>query len=241
MIKAVFFDLDGTLLPLYEDEFIMHYFSLLAKKVEHLGYNKEELINVIWNGTMKMFQNNGEKTNEFVFWMYFIERYGASKLNDKDVFDDFYLNEFKKTKEVCGENKLAREIVDFCKENVEYTVLSTNPIFPLNGTLTRMSFIDLKKEDFDFITAYENSSFTKPNPKYFETLLNKFNLKGEEVILFGNNTLEDGECSLACGIKCYLVGDYIINNPMSKHNFPVIRMEDVIPTIKKEIEENKNA
>lgn len=241
MIKAVFFDLDGTLLPLDEDQFLMCYFDLLCKKVAHLGYEKDELIKVIYAGTMKMFQNNGVKTNEFVFWMHFIEHFGVSALNNKDVFDDFYLNEFKKVKEVCEENKLAREIVDFCKANVEYTVLSTNPIFPLDGTLTRMGFVDLKKEDFDFITSYENSSFCKPNPMYFKTLLDKFNLKGEEVILFGNNTLEDGECSLACGIKCYLVGDYIINNPKTQHNFPVIGMEDVIETIKKEIEENKNA
>ena len=29
MLKAVFFDLDGTLLPLHEDEFIKYYFETL--------------------------------------------------------------------------------------------------------------------------------------------------------------------------------------------------------------------
>lgn len=241
MIKAIFFDLDGTLLPLNEEKFIEMYFGLLANKVSHLGYNKEDLYKVIWTGTKAMFENDGSVTNEEAFWKVFVSFYGKEKLKDKSYFDDFYINEFKRTIEVCENNSLAREIVGFCNKNVEHTILSTNPIFPLNGTLTRMSFVDLKKEDFDFITAYENFSYSKPNPKYFNELLKMFNLKGEEVILFGNNTLEDGECSLACGIKCYLVDGYIINNPKATHKFPIIKMEDVIPTIKKEIEENKNA
>lgn len=32
MLKAVIFDLDGTLLPMNEDEFTKGYFSLLCKK-----------------------------------------------------------------------------------------------------------------------------------------------------------------------------------------------------------------
>ena len=112
------------------------------------------------------------------------------------------------------------------------TILSTNPIFPKEGTKTRMSFIGLKESDFDFITTYENSCFCKPNPKYFEMLLKKFNLKSDEVIVFGNNTYEDGECAYSVGIKCYMVGDYIINHPKTIHEFEHIKMSDVVNVIK---------
>jgi FMN phosphatase YigB (HAD superfamily) len=54
-----------------------------------------------------------------------------------------------------------------------------------------MSFNDLYEDDFDYITSYENSNYTKPNPMYFQILLDEFNLKPEEVILFGNNEYED--------------------------------------------------
>ena len=107
--------------------------------------------------------------------------------------------------------------------------------FDLDGTLTRMSFVNLKEDDFDYITSYENSSFCKPNSNYFKDLLNKFDLLPEEVILFGNNTYEDGECALACDIKCYMVGDFIINHPKSTHSFEYLKMEEVIPTIIKEL------
>lgn len=235
MIKAVFFDLDGTLLPMDEEEFIKVYFISLYKKVAYLGYEKEKLIKTIWDGTEAMYKNDGTHTNEQVFWNLFKKYYSEDKLKDKEIFDSFYINEFKSTKNVCKDNPLAKEIVNFCKNNLKYTILSTNPIFPYAGTLTRMSFIGLKEDDFDFITAYENSSYCKPNPKYFEFLLNKFNLKADEVILFGNNTIEDAYCAAQVGIKTYLVDGNIIDKKGLLDKFEIIQMNEVIPTIKKHL------
>lgn len=235
MIKAVFFDLDGTLLPMDEEEFIKVYFISLYKKVAHLNYEKEKLIKTIWDGTEAMYKNDGTYTNEQVFWNLFKKYYSEDQLKDKEIFDSFYINEFKSTKNVCKDNPLAKEIVNFCKNNLKYTILSTNPIFPYAGTLTRMSFIGLKEDDFDFITAYENSSYCKPNPKYFEFLLNKFNLKADEVILFGNNTIEDAYCATQVGIKTYLVDGNIIDKKGLLNKFELIQMEDIIPTIKKHL------
>lgn len=239
MLKAVFFDLDGTLLPMDEKKFTEGYFKLLCNKVMQYGYEPKRLIDSIWAGTKRMYLNNGIKTNEEVFWDYFKEEYTEEKMKDKKYFDEFYINEFKKTKEYCNDNPYAKEIVNFCKENLDYVVLSTNPIFPLDGTKTRMAFVGLKEDDFDYVTSYENSSYTKPNPKYFLSLLEKFNLKPEEVILFGNNSLEDGDCASACGIKCFLVGDYVINDPKAKGVYPHVKMENIISTIKEEIDNRK--
>lgn len=231
MIKAIFFDLDGTLLPLNEEEFTKLYFGLLCKRMAPFGYNPDELVSVIWKGTKAMYVNDGKHSNEEVFWKVFEEHYGVEKLKDKDKIDEFYTNEFKLTKKVCGENPKALDIVKYCKEHNLRIILSTNPIFPKTGTLTRMSFIGLEENDFDFVTSYENSSFSKPNPKYFQTLLDKFNLKSDEVILFGNNTYEDGECAYQCGIKCYMVGNFVIESSKSTHQFEHIRMEDVTKVI----------
>ena len=71
MIKAIFFDLDGTLLPLNEELFTKYYFELLCSKVSHLGYDKKKLIDSISGGTKKMYQNDGSISNEEAFWNYF--------------------------------------------------------------------------------------------------------------------------------------------------------------------------
>lgn len=235
MLKAIFFDLDGTLLPLNEEEFTKYYFSLLTKKAKPYGYDSEKLIDTIWKGTYLMYQNDGKKTNEEVFWDYFASVFGKESLNDKVIFDDFYVNEFKGAKACCKENPLAKKIVSFCYENHLLPFLTTNPIFPRAGQSTRMSFLGLKEEDFKYVSYYENSSYCKPNPMYFLDILNKFNLKPEEVIVFGNNTYEDGECALKANIQCYLVKGFIIYSPKAKNTFEEITMEEIIPTILKHL------
>ena len=235
MIKAIFFDLDGTLLPLNEEGFLKIYFGLLCKRMAPLGYEPQKLVDTIWKGTKAMYENDGQKINEELFWDVFKKCYGEDKLVDKEYLDGFYLNEFKETKNVCFENPYVFDILKFCRENNLNVILSTNPIFPRVGTVTRMGYIGLKEEDFDYVTYYENCRYSKPNPKYFIDLLNKFDLQADEVIVFGNNTYEDGECSYQAGIKCYLVGDYIINSSKAVHEFECIKMDEVINTIKKHL------
>lgn len=233
MIKAIFFDLDGTLLPMDENAFVKYYFSLLCKKAAPFGYSAEEFVKVIWAGTKQMVLNDGSKTNEEIFWDYFAEYYGKEKLKDKAVFDDFYRNEFLGSKAACGENPLAQDIVAFAREHFERVVLATNPVFPREGTINRMGFVGLKEEDFDFITTYETARHSKPNPAYFKDLLERFGLKGEEVLLFGNNESEDGEAAYANGIKCYMVGDFVIANPKAEREYEHISIEEIIPVMKK--------
>ena len=232
MTKAVFFDLDGTLLPMDEKQFTKSYFGLLYKKMRSHGYEDlDKMVATIWEGTKRMMLNDGSKTNEQVFWDYFAEVYGEQRLADKPLFNAFYENEFFDSKAFCGSNPLAADIVRFANEHFDKVILSTNPIFPFVGTRTRLSFINLKPEDFDYLTYYENSTYSKPNPKYFKSLLEKFNLKPEEVVLFGNNTLEDGDCSAACGIRCFLVKGNIIYDPKAMGSYPEISMSEVIPTM----------
>lgn len=234
MLKAIFFDLDGTLLPMDEEAFTKIYFHLISKSVLDKGYEQQKLIDTIWQGTKLMYKNDSGKTNEEVFWDYFAEVYGKEKVQDKKYFDMFYLNEFKESSKACGANPLAKDIVAYAKEKVGFVVLSTNPIFPKNGILTRMSFIDLNEDDFDGITSYEECFHCKPNPKYFLDLLEKYHLKGEEVILFGNNDVEDYLCASQAGICCYLVGENLILHPELKLNPPKIKMEEIKKVIGEE-------
>ena len=67
-IKMVLFDLDGTLLPMDQDVFIGTYLKKLSKKLEPYGYMKDLVVDTILKGTYAMVNNNGEKTNEEVFW-----------------------------------------------------------------------------------------------------------------------------------------------------------------------------
>ncbi len=235
MLKAVFFDLDGTLLPMQEEEFIKTYINLLTSKAEKIGYEKKELVSVLFQGLNAMYKNDGKVTNEELFWNIFSDHYGQEKLKDKPFFDDFYKYDFKNVKPVCKENPLARKIVDYVKLNNIKCILATNPVLPGIATFTRMKFVNLLKEDFDYITLFENTSYSKPNPNYFIELLKKLNLKNDEVIMFGNNDIEDYLCAKKVGITCYLIDNTTILHQEEHLDYQLIKMEEVISTIEKEI------
>ncbi|MEE1186563.1 MAG: HAD family hydrolase [Acutalibacteraceae bacterium] len=213
MIKAILFDLDGTLLPMDQDKFANTYFSGLAKKALPYGYESDKLIKTIWEGTYAMVKNNSENSNETVFWNLFADKYGVNALKDKVIFDEFYENEFKSVKRVCGYNEKAKECVDTAKKSGFRVVLATNPIFPETATEERISWTGLNSCDFELYTTYENSCRCKPNPEYYKEILDKINLQASECLMVGNDVDED-MIAETLGIKVFLLTDCLIN----KHN-----------------------
>jgi len=233
MIKAILFDLDGTLLPLDEEEFTKVYFGLLCKRFCPLGFDKDTLVKAIWAGTKDMIKNDGKVTNDVVFWERFKSIFGEEKAQLKYSFDAFYDEEYLQTASCVKENPYAREIMDFLKGNNIKIVLASRPVFPKNGMINRAKFVGLKEDDFDLVTSYDFSTYSKPNPKYYQEILDYLNLKPEEVLMFGNNEEEDGVAT-DIGIKTYLVNGYIIKGEKER-NLPLIELSEVISTIKKHL------
>ena len=209
-LKAVLFDLDGTLLPMDQEVFVKAYFGGISQKLAPQGYDPKELISAIWQGTGAMIKNDGKHTNEEVFWNTFKSIYGEQCLNDTPYFDKFYEENFDDIKAVCGFNPQASETVKALKAKGFRVILATNPIFPKIATEKRIAWAGLKPEDFELFTSYENISFSKPNPKYFEEILNRTGLSADECIMVGNDTGDDLAAE-KLGIKVFLLTDCLIN------------------------------
>ncbi|MBR5535246.1 MAG: HAD family hydrolase [Clostridia bacterium] len=231
-MKAILFDMDGTLLPMDEDVFTKGYFKLLAKKLCPFGIEPEALIDAVWDGTKCMYKNDGTKTNEQVFW----DRFGKkTDLDYKPFYDasnDFYPNEFHEAKAFAGENPLARVAVAIAHEKADKVVLATNPLFPLTGQEARMSWMGLTKDDFDFVTSYENSSFTKPNPKYFEFVCDTIGVEPEDCVMIGNSEDEDMHAAAALGIDTFLVEGFVKPSRVKPYEGKRGSFEDMIEFLK---------
>lgn len=209
MIKNIFFDLDNTLIPMDEDNFIKLYFGALTKRLIPFGFDKDMIQAAVWSGTKAMVMNNGEKSNEEVFWETFVKIVGEEILKYKYVIDDFYKNDFIVAKAATGFDPKAEEIIKILKTKYRL-YLTTNPIFPKEATMQRAAWSGCDLDNFEYVTTYENSSFCKPNPKYFEEVLLKNNLKAEETIMVGNDLYEDGAAK-AIGIKVFIIEKNLIN------------------------------
>ena len=214
-IKAILFDLDGTLVPMDQDEFVKDYFKRISTKLAPYGYEPKQFVDTIWKGTYAMIKNNSEKTNEEIFWDYATSVYGNKILDHKPVFDKFYEQEFDKVKLVCGYNPKAKETVRKLKEKGYKIALATNPIFPERATRWRIGWAGLEPDDFEFYTTYENINCCKPNPTYYNEVAKRIGLSPEECLMVGNDVSDD-MVAQNVGMKVFLLTDCLINSLIIK-------------------------
>lgn len=212
-ITTILFDLDGTLLPMDQDIFAKAYVKGLTVAAEPAGYSPMILGTAIMAGTAAMVKNNGERTNEEVFWNTLEKTYGESVQNDIHLFDEFYATDFQKIKEVCGFTPKAAELITHIKEKGYRVALATNPLFPAVATESRIRWAVLQPEDFETYTTYETSRYCKPNLYYYKEVLNQLQIAPEECLMVGNDVAED-MIAEQLGMKVFLLTDCIIN----KHN-----------------------
>ncbi|MBR5571428.1 MAG: HAD family hydrolase [Oscillospiraceae bacterium] len=213
MKRAVFFDLDGTLLGMDMETFIRGYLRHLSAFAAPMGYEPKDMADAMWQCTAAVIANDGTTSNFERFWQAFAKLCGQRVYDERDVFHAFYSKEFHAVKDAClPDASAARAAVAAAREWADVVVLSTNPIFPRDAVLSRLSWVGLSAEDFDYITTYENSSFCKPNPDYYREIMGKLGLAPEEITMVGNDMQEDMLASAAAGItKRYFVTDHPIN------------------------------
>ena len=224
MIKNILFDLDGTLLPMDQDEFVKLYLYSLYKAFPEYHKDINELTNVIMKGTYLMVQNDGSKTNEHVFYEYFKTIY---KDNTKELikkYEEYYNKEFILAKTATKTSPYANLLIKELKKKGYNLILATNPLFPRVATMNRIKWAGLDPNDFTLITTYENSSYCKPNLKYYEEIINKLNLNKDECIMIGNDTSEDYAIT-ELGIPCIILKDCLINK--NKFELDFTTLEDL--------------
>ena len=211
--ETYLFDLDGTLLTINIDEFLNRYFAALSAEFNDLYPNKQEFISNLMDSTHKMIKNNGEKSNREVFMEDFL-----AHLNEEDRekikkrFNDFYQNVFPSLKEEFEiDNQTPAEIISYLKSKNKNLVLATNPLFPREAVVERLNWAGLKEEAFDFISSYENMSYAKPNPNYYQEILEKIEESPDNCLMIGNDMKEDTAARDA-GIPTLIINDHLIED-----------------------------
>ena len=212
-IKTVLFDLDGTLLPMDQEQFMKAYFGGLSARLAPHGYEPKALVNAIWTGTAAMVKNDGSVSNETAFWRAFAGIFGEKAYDDEPKFERYYIEEFDKVSSACGYASEAREVIDDLKARGIRVALATNPLFPAIATQKRIRWAGLCPEDFALYTTYENSCHCKPNPDYYRDVLTALDAEPCECLMVGNDVDED-MIAETLGMKVFLLTDCLIN----KHN-----------------------
>ena len=91
-IKTVLFDLDATLLPMDQDEFLKMYFAGLTKKLVSCGYDSELFSLSLKAGIKAIAMQDGSRTNEEAYWSAFSEKFGGEFSSYYPFFEEFYVS-----------------------------------------------------------------------------------------------------------------------------------------------------
>ncbi len=208
--RAFFFDLDGTLLPMEIDEFMRSYFASLGAFVAQLGVPPEAFVAGMKAGIKNMAAHDDGRPNAEAYWAGFFAHVDAAACDWTAELARYYEHEFGKLGEGVVPNPAAARAVDALASKGYPLVLATMPMFPERAVRWRLEWAGVDPERFARLTHFENSTSVKPKPAYYAEGLAAAGVAGADVLMVGNNTVEDlAACSL--GADAFLVTDHLLD------------------------------
>jgi FMN phosphatase YigB (HAD superfamily) len=204
-LKAVFFDLDNTLVLFDETAFYARYFPRIARafaEVFSTDAFRERLIQT----TMDLRRNDGTLTNAEFFMNRFAEGVEEGKPALWQRFLTFYATEYDKIPVDYRTPPEGRAVVEGALRRGLKTVIASNPIFPESVQRKRLAWAGLAGIRFDLVTHIENMSYVKPRWEYYAQICRKIGEAPEACLMVGNDAVNDMAAG-RIGIKTYLTED----------------------------------
>ncbi|MDO4533352.1 MAG: HAD hydrolase-like protein [Coriobacteriia bacterium] len=208
--EVIFFDLDGTLLPMDMDEFLGKYFKLLNEYAVSIGLDAQRFSQALAGGVRAMAVDTTDRLNEEVFWTTFHELYGEDDPGIDARISEFYGTVFPHIGDGFTPNPAAARAISTLQAKGYRLFLTTMPMFPRLAVEWRCQWADVDPAAFERITTYDNSFACKPDLRYFRQNLELAGCAPEKVLMVGNNTLED-LASMELGFDAYLVTDWLLD------------------------------
>ena len=196
-IKAILFDLDGTLLESNMDVFLPHYFKLLSARVAHL-LPPDEFMAHLMQASNAMVNNDGRATNEEVFAAAFFPLISHPREKAESAFRDFYAHDFPTLRQYTRRKPEARQVVRQAFDLGCDVVVATNPLFPATAIEQRLEWAGVADFPYRLVTTFENSRAAKPNLLYFEQILETIGRLAEESLVVGDEDMDMVAAHLGC-------------------------------------------
>ncbi len=191
MIRAVLFDMDGTLLPLDIDEFLVRYSALLSKRFTDIAPPREFIGHLMSSTARMMANNDSSRTLMQAFWDDFLPSVGQDLDSMLGRVMEFYATDFGSLGQYYSFDPDAKRVVEAAVRHGYEIVLATNPLFPRVAIEERMKWARIFDLPWKMVTTYEDMHYCKPNPRYYTEILEAIGRPAEECVMVGNDTRDD--------------------------------------------------
>lgn len=206
MIKAILFDLDGTLTVMDQEEFMRNYIGLLAPRFSHLISPEKFGKNVMRSTETVIKEPKEGKTNLQNFFEDFTRSTGLTFNSLWPIFEEFYKIDFPALKCLVNANPEGKHAVESAIQQGYIVAIASNPIMPTLAIEERIRWAGLSPEQFILIPSIETFHFCKPHLGFYEEIARCLGLSPSECLMVGNHPLED-LVARNIGMKTYLVGN----------------------------------
>jgi HAD superfamily hydrolase (TIGR01549 family) len=204
-LRAVMFDLDGTLLENDMDVFIT---AFLRRLTPHLAHRVPPDQSVqAWLAALQVVLRNTDPdlTNQQVFDLSFYPRVGVPRDELLPSVLAFYSTSYNDLRSLVRPRPGARETVQSMIEAGLDVVIATNPIFPRDAVMRRLEWAGVGDLTFALVTSSENMHAAKPSLRYYQEILTRIHHEAAECLMVGDDYINDMQPCGRLGIRAYWV------------------------------------
>jgi FMN phosphatase YigB (HAD superfamily) len=205
MLKAVLFDLDNTLIHYSEREFFEQYVTRLMPVFADI-VPPDKLLLLLISSTMGLLNNDGSVPNVQRFMDLFCADCEMHRSEVWRRFIGFYEEEYDRFQSLVTVAEGVRHVFLRLKEDHLKLVIASNPVWPLNVQMKRLSWAGIGDLEFDLITHIENMSYCKPRVQYYQEACAIIGEDPVDCLMVGNDPVNDMVVA-RIGMKTYMVTD----------------------------------
>ena len=219
MIKAVFLDLDNTLLhnpdrrfsAAFRQQFDRYFSSCFS--IEDASTALRTAIRAISSDSC----NNA--TNTQVMLDSLSAALSLSRAETAAALASFYDEDYNELKALTAPVSKAEALVErLLNENV-LVAIATNPLYPESAILKRIEWAGLSNFvcEFAFVTNSDNVHFAKPCPAYFAETVARVGIEPDEALVVGDSLINDIDAARAIGLHTWQVNSEIGLDEIYEH------------------------
>ena len=207
-MRAILFDLDGTLLDIDINAFLTKYFSALTEAVGSIVEDPASVsgaMDGIMHATDQMMKPHPGVTNQRVFVDALRAATGIDIEQHWEVFDRFYEETFPGLGAELGPAPGAHDAWSAALRCGLKVAVATNPIFPAVAIEHRLRWAGIDRGTASIVTTYEVMTASKPHAEYYRQTAEMLGVDPSDCLMVGDDGYLDMPAA-DIGMETFYVG-----------------------------------